>query len=179
MRVVVLTGFMGTGKSEVGKRLAKRLGRAFVDTDELVETRAGKSVAAIFRDDGESRFRTLEREAVADATARAGAVIALGGGAILDAENVARVRASGVLVCLTASADTILKRIGDVRRRPLLAKGGDPRANVERLLAERGDAYGAADLTVDTSTRTADEVVEEIRTQLAEIERSARWKSST
>ena len=178
MRAVVLTGFMGTGKSEVGKRLAKRLGRAFVDTDELVEARAGKSVPAIFRDDGESRFRALEREAVADATARAGTVIALGGGAILDDENVARVRASGVLVCLTASADTILKRIGDVRRRPLLAQG-DARANVERLLAERREAYGAADVTVDTSARTADQVVEEIRTQVAEIERSGRWKPST
>ena len=65
MRAVVLTGFMGTGKSEVGRRLAKRLGRAFVDTDELVETRAGKPVAAIFADDGEPRFRALERAAVA------------------------------------------------------------------------------------------------------------------
>ncbi len=178
MRAVVLTGFMGTGKSEVGRRLAKRLGRAFVDTDELVETRAGKPVAAIFRDDGEPRFRALERAAVVDATARAGAVVALGGGAVLDPENLACVRANGVLVCLTARPETILARIGDVRRRPLLASG-DPREIIERLLAERQEAYAAADLTVDTSERSAEEVVEEIREQLAEVERSGRWKPST
>ncbi len=178
MRAIVLTGFMGTGKSEVGRRLAKRLGRAFVDTDELVEARAGKSVATIFSDEGESRFRALERQAVADAAGRTGAVIALGGGAVLDPENLSRVRASGVLVCLTARPDAILARIGDVRQRPLLASG-DPRANIERLLDERREAYGAADITVDSSDRNADEVVEEIRGQLDELERSGRWKSST
>src|SRR5215470_5572891 len=101
-RAIVLMGFMGTGKSEVGRRLAQRLGRAFVDTDQLVEERAGKRVAAIFADDGEPAFRGLERTAVADAAARAGAVIAVGGGAVLDPENVRVLRAAGVLVHLTA-----------------------------------------------------------------------------
>ena len=178
MRTIVLTGFMGTGKSEVGRRLAKRLGRAFVDTDELVEVRAGKSVATIFADDGETRFRALERQAVADAAGREGAVIALGGGAVLDRANVDTVRANGVLVCLTARPDVILKRLGDVRQRPLLA-GGDPRANVARLLDERRDAYATADITIDSSDRSADEVVEEIRKQLGELERSGQWKRST
>ena len=97
-RAIVLMGFMGTGKSEVGRRLAHRLGRAFVDTDQLVEERAGKRVAAIFADDGEAAFRSLERTAVAVAVARGGAVIAVGGGAVLDAENVRRLREAGVLV---------------------------------------------------------------------------------
>src|SRR4249920_2152552 len=100
MGAIVLTGFMGTGKSEVGRRLAKRLGRAFVDTDQLVEARAGKTIAAIFAEDGEAAFRVLERDAVDTAAARGEAVIAVGGGAVLDAANVARLRAAGVLVCL-------------------------------------------------------------------------------
>src|SRR5437762_10029536 len=119
MGAIVLTGFMGTGKSGVGRRLATRLGRAFVDTDQLVERRAGKSVAAIFADDGEPAFRALERDAVATAAARGDAVIAVGGGAVLDATNLTRLRAAGVVVCLTAAAETILRRVGDASQRPL------------------------------------------------------------
>lgn len=179
MGAIVLTGFMGTGKSEVGRRLAKRLGRAFVDTDQLVEARAGKTVAAIFAEDGETAFRVLEREAVDTAAARGEAVIAVGGGAVLDAANVARLRAAGVLVCLTADPDTILRRVGDVRRRPLLA-GDDPRGAIERLLGERRRAYdAAADIVLDTSDHSVDQVVEEIRERIGRLERENRWKSST
>ena len=168
-------GFMGTGKSEVGRRLAQRLGRAFVDTDHVIEERAGKRVAAIFTDDGEAAFRALERDAVTEAAARGGAVVSVGGGAVLDPSNVATLRAAGVLVHLTARPEVILGRIGDPRSRPLL--GGDPRGAIARLLAERGPAYAAAaDLTIDTSNRSADEVVEDIQQALG---RSERWKSST
>ena len=96
MGVIVLTGFMATGKSEVGRRLAKRLGRAFIDTDRMVESRAGKSVAAIFTSEGEATFRRLEREAIAEAVGHADIVVALGGGAVLDAENVACVRGASL-----------------------------------------------------------------------------------
>jgi shikimate kinase len=174
-RAIVLMGFMGTGKSEVGRRLAQRLGRAFVDTDQLVEERAGKRVAAIFADDGEPAFRMLERAAVADAAARGGAVIAVGGGAVLDPENVRHLRAAGVLVYLRARPEVVLRRIGDTTHRPLLRD--DPKGTIDRLLAERGPVYAAAaDVTVDTSEHTADEVVREIQQALA---RSERWKSST
>ncbi|MCC6849716.1 MAG: shikimate kinase [Deltaproteobacteria bacterium] len=174
-RAVVLMGFMGTGKSEVGRRLAQRLGRSFVDTDHAIEERAGKRVAAIFADDGEAAFRRLEREAVADAASRGGVVIAVGGGAVLDPENVRRLRDSGVLVHLTARPEIIVRRVGDGGGRPLLRD--DPRAAVTRLLAERGPAYAAvADVTIDTSERNAGQVVEEIQQAL---ERSERWKSST
>jgi shikimate kinase len=179
MGAIVLTGFMGTGKSEVGRRLAKRLGRAFVDTDQLVEARAGKTVAAIFAEDGEVTFRALERDAVESATAHREAVIAVGGGAVLDATNVARLRAAGALVCLTADPDTILRRVGDVARRPLLA-GDDPRGTIERLMRERRPAYtAAADVVLDTSDRSVDQVVEEIRGRIGRFERDNRWKSST
>jgi shikimate kinase len=174
-RTIVLMGFMGTGKSEVGRRLAQRLGRAFVDTDQLIEERAGKRVAAIFADDGEPAFRALERAAVAEAAGRGGAVVAVGGGAVLDPENVRCLRDAGVLVYLTAPPDVILRRVGDGGSRPLLQ--GDPRVAVTRLLAERGPVYAStADVTIDTSEHTADEVVREIQQALA---RSERWKSST
>ncbi len=179
MSAIVLTGFMCTGKSEVGRRLAKRLGRAFLDTDQLVETRAGKTVAAIFAADGEAAFRALERDAVIEATSRRDPVIAVGGGAVLDGANVERLRGAGPVVCLTADRDAILRRVGDVARRPLLA-GGDPRATIDRLLAERRPAYErAADAMVDTSDRTIDEVVEQIRELIGRIEHKERWKSST
>ena len=168
-------GFMGTGKSEVGRRLAQRLGRAFVDTDQLVEERTGKRIAAIFDEEGEAAFRALEREAVAEAARRRGAVVSIGGGAVLDPENVRCLRAAGVLVHLTARPDVILDRVGDAASRPML--GADPRAAVKRLWEERAPAYAAAaDVTVDTSERTADEVVAEIQQSLA---RAERWKSST
>jgi shikimate kinase len=174
-RTIVLMGFMGTGKSEVGRRLAQRLGCAFLDTDHLVEERAGKRVAAIFAHDGESAFRALEREAVGEAARRGGTVISVGGGAVLDAANVDTLRAAGVLIHLTARPDVILTRIGDPRSRPLL--GDDPRTAITRLLDERGPLYAAAaDVTIDTSDRSADEVVGDIQQALG---RSERWKSST
>jgi shikimate kinase len=175
VRAIVLMGFMGTGKSEVGRRLAQRLGRAFVDTDQLVEERAGKRIPAIFAEAGEPEFRALERAAVAEAAGRGNTVIAVGGGAVLDPENVRCLRDAGVLVYLTARPDVILGRVGNAANRPLLRD--DPQATVSRLLAERGPVYSAAaDITVDTSERTADEVVGEIQLALA---RSERWKSST
>jgi len=174
-RAIVLMGFMGTGKSEVGRRLAQRLGRAFVDTDQLVEERAGKRVAAIFADDGEPAFRALERAAVADAAGRGATIIAVGGGAVLDPENVRCLREAGMLVHLTARPEVILRRVGDTTHRPLLRD--DPKAAVERLLAERGPVYAdAADITIDTSEHAADQVVREIQQALA---RPERWKSST
>jgi shikimate kinase len=175
VRAIVLMGFMGTGKSEVGRRLAQRLGRAFVDTDQLVEERTGKRVAAIFADDGEAAFRALERIAVAEAVAGSGAVVAVGGGAVLDPENVRVLRAGGTLVYLTARPEVILRRIGNPASRPLLKD--DPHGAVTRLLAERGPVYeAAADVTVDTSNQSAAEVVEEIQLALG---RPERWKSST
>lgn len=176
MRTIVLMGFMGTGKSEVGRRLARRLGCAFVDTDRVIEQRAGKSVSAIFADDGEPRFRSLEADVVAEVATRAGSVIAVGGGAVLAAENARRLREAGVMIHLSARPEIILERVGDVASRPMLA-GVDPRTAIDRLLAERRAAYEAvADVTVDTSDRSVDEVVEEIERQITGFEPAHRWK---
>ena len=166
MATVVLTGFMGTGKTSLGERLATRLGRPFVDTDALIERGEGRSVAAIFARDGEAHFRTVERRAIAAAVAVPGAVIATGGGAIVDPENLATLRAAAPLVCLVARPEVILARTAATGpARPLL-RGDDPMRRIADLLAERAPAYANVDLTLDTSDRPLDELVAELETFL-------------
>jgi shikimate kinase len=167
---VILTGFMATGKTEVGRRLARRLGRPFVDVDGLVEAAAGKSVAAIFAEEGEARFRQLERAAVDEACRVPGAVVATGGGTLLDPENRRRLAAAGPIVCLAATPDEILRRVADPTTRPLLANGdasGDRLARITKLLAERAPIYALATHAVDTSGLGVDEVVERVRALVA------------
>jgi len=159
---VILTGFMATGKTEVGRRLARRLGRPFVDVDGLVEAAAGQSVAAIFATHGEVRFRELERAAVAEACRVPEAVVATGGGTMLDPENRRRLAAAGPIVCLAAPAEEILRRIGDPATRPLLANGGDRLARVRALLAERAPTYALSTHTVDTAGLDVEQVVETV-----------------
>jgi shikimate kinase len=162
MTIVVLTGMMGTGKTSVGERLAAQLGAPFVDTDVLVERAAGRSVAEIFAADGEAAFRAAERRAIGEALVVPRAVVATGGGAISDADNLAALRAAAPIICLTARPDVILQR---ARRagptRPLL-QGDDAAARIAALLAARADAYAQADLTIDTSSRVLDDVVAEV-----------------
>jgi shikimate kinase len=163
---IILTGFMGTGKTEVGRRLARTIGRAFVDTDRLVEAKAGRSVASIFSERGEVGFRVLEREAVVEACALPDAVIATGGGAMVDPDNRRRLAAAGPVVCLTASPADILRRVGDPASRPLLAgTASEPErlARIRDLLAIRAPVYGSATHTIDTTGLTVDQVVDRVR----------------
>jgi shikimate kinase len=165
-RSVVLIGFMGAGKTEVGRLLAARLGMEFVDTDALVEEAARAPVERVFEALGEAGFRALERDAVARAAARPGRVIACGGGAVLAVRNYAVLKEAGPIVYLRASADELVARLGAGQGRPLLA--GDPARAVPLLLAERAAAYeAAADLVVDTDGRTPEDVAAEIAERLA------------
>ena len=160
---VLLTGFMGVGKSKIGRLLAQRLGREFFDTDQWVEAAAGKTIAALFADRGETHFRQLEHQCLRAALARRKAVIALGGGAIVQARNRELIRRSGLLICLQADVDTILARVSRNAERPLLAGLGPAaqRARIERLLAERAPFYACSDLTVCSSDeRTPEETTE-------------------
>jgi shikimate kinase len=175
---VVLTGFMGTGKTEVGGRLGRRLGWPFVDTDTLVEAAAGRSVAVIFADEGEAGFRAREREAVAQACGLPAAVIAVGGGALLDPENRRLLLAAGPVVCLRATPQEILRRLGEARDRPLLngdgtASEAERLARIESLLAARAAVYALATHAVDTDGRTPDEVAEAVRALVQEAGGSA------
>lgn len=159
---IVLVGFMGTGKSVVGRELARRLGRPFVDLDRRIEKEAGRPVAQIFGGEGEAGFREREREAVREAAALEGHVIATGGGVMVDEENVRRLKGSGWVVCLTARPEVILQRTAaTLQTRPLLA-GGEPRERIESLLKLRAPFYAKADVAVDTSDRPVQEIVEEV-----------------
>lgn len=164
---VALTGFMGTGKTAVGKRVARRLGRPFLDTDEMVEASAGKPVRRIFADDGEARFRELERAAVAEACARGDVVVSTGGGALIDERNLRALADGGLVIGLVADPETIARRVGRaIEERPLLA-GGPVVERIRALLAERERFYARATLRIDTSGRTVDEVANEVIGALA------------
>jgi shikimate kinase len=157
---IVLTGFMGTGKSTVGRLLARRLGWPFVDTDELIESRHG-SIPEIFAEHGEARFRELEREIAQALAARHGTVVATGGRLLLDAANEAALGASGVIVCLAASTEELVARLaGEADRRPLL-QGDDPSARIRDLLAERASGYGRFPQVV-TDGRSPEAVVDAV-----------------
>jgi len=137
---LVLTGFMGTGKSTVGRVLAARLGRPFVDTDALIEERHGP-IPDLFATHGEAHFRAVEREVAAELGARRGLVVATGGRLLLDPANVDTLGRSGTVVCLVASVDALVERLaGEAAGRPLL-QGADVRERIGALLAERAPGY--------------------------------------
>jgi shikimate kinase len=160
--IIFLTGFMGPGKSEVGKRLAERLGWRFVDTDALIEREEQLTIPEIFAQKGEPYFRMVEGRIVEEVCGEEGAVVvATGGGAIVDEENRQRMQESGVVVCLAASPEVILTRVGGGGNRPLL-QGGKPLDRVRSLLSQRAAAYARADISVETSDLSVDEVVEEV-----------------
>ncbi|HJP64714.1 MAG TPA: bifunctional shikimate kinase/3-dehydroquinate synthase, partial [Actinomycetota bacterium] len=153
---LVITGFMGTGKTAAGRAAAKALRLPFVDLDAMAEKVAGRTVAQIFATSGEDAFRQLERELLEDAARLSGVVIATGGGAVLHEPEFARLAEGAVVAVLSADRDEVLRRLGDGDRRPLL--GADPAGAVDRLLEARADRYAAAGPTLDTSSMTVTEV---------------------
>jgi shikimate kinase len=167
---IFLIGYRGTGKSTVARHLAQRLGYDSMDADEEVERRAGKSIAAIFADDGEAAFRDLESQLVDELSRLRRTVVALGGGAVLRDANRNAIRAAGPVVWLTAPVDAIAARLADdpatASRRPNLTKMGG-REEVEAVLAERTPIYRqCATLTVDTVGKTCAQVADEIAANL-------------
>jgi shikimate kinase len=168
---IALIGFMGTGKTVVGKLLAQKLGKEFIELDALIEKKAGKSIPEVFRQDGEIGFRELEIEVVKGIAGRKNAVIACGGGVVLNTINIARLRLECVIACLTATPSVILQRTAaDQTGRPLLAAGDKP-AQIKELLKFRRPFYEkAADITVNTSRLHAEGVAGIIIDRLANYE---------
>jgi shikimate kinase len=166
---VALIGFMGTGKTVVGRSLAARLGNEFVETDALIEAKAGKSIPEIFRQDGETGFREIEIEVTREIAGKKNAVIACGGGIVLNTINIDRLRQECVIVRLTASPEVILKRTSsDKDGRPLLAVA-DRRRQIEELLKFRRPYYErSADITINTSRLGVESVVGRIIEKLKE-----------
>lgn len=162
---LILVGFMGSGKSAVGRLVAQRLRFQFADTDAIVIERAGMEIEEIFKQHGEPHFRELETRAIESLAARERYVIATGGGAVLKERNRELLRALGFVVLLTAREEIILDRVSRHSKRPLL-RTADPRQTIERLLAERRPAYeAAAHWTLDTSDITREQAAEAIVAQ--------------
>jgi len=164
---IILGGFMGTGKTSVGKRLAERLAYEFVDLDDLIQADAGLPIDQIFATRGEGAFRAMEREMVTRMSARQRCVIATGGGAIVEPRNLEALQDIGVVIALTATPEVILSRVGRGEDRPML-RGQDTQQRIVQLLADRTPAYAKADVLVDTSARSVEEVVEHILALLAD-----------
>jgi shikimate kinase len=158
---IALVGFMAVGKSAVGRNLARKLHRRFVDIDALIEKAERCKVREIFTQKGEAYFRALEKQKLGEALSESGQVIATGGGIILDEDNLTLLRQNTLLIGLTASTDVLVSRAGKNPKRPLL-KGGDVRERVEELLQKRQSRYAEAHVTIDTSGLAIDQVVEKI-----------------
>ena len=152
---------MAVGKSAVGRTLARKLGRRFVDLDKIIEKGEGMRVKDIFSRKGESYFRQAEKQALAEVLVQGEQVIATGGGVVIDEENLRLLREKSFLVCLTAASDVLLRRAEKSRQRPLL-EGGDRAQQIGELLAQREKNYAQAHVTVDTSDLTVEQVVEKI-----------------
>lgn len=160
-RPVLLTGFMGSGKSSVGRVLARRLGCRFVDLDAEIVAAAGRSINEIFEQDGEETFRRMESTCLERVLSGPCAVIATGGGVVIAEENRRRMRECGVIVNLAVSLPQVLKRLHAATDRPLLA--GDDAANRAKLLMdERKQFYEDADIRIDTDGKSVEDVAAEI-----------------
>lgn len=165
MKNIVLCGFMGCGKSTVGKTLAANTHRTFVDMDHYIEEQAGRTVSAIFAEDGEATFRAMETDACRTLGMQNGLVIATGGGAVLNPENVDALKENGTVVWLNVSADCVLHRLSGDTTRPLLLRP-DKDAAVRELMAAREPFYrAAADITVEADFE-ADTVAKSVEAAL-------------
>ncbi|MDQ4148466.1 MAG: shikimate kinase [Actinomycetota bacterium] len=159
--IIALIGPSGAGKTEIGRRLAQRLGRPFLDTDRQIVSRAGRSISQIFADDSEEGFRKLEEQAVADAASTPGAVVACGGGVVLRPANVRALRSAGVVVYLMASPETAAARVDSAEGRPLL-QGGPVIGRLSELIRERHPLYEAAAHHVVDAEAPPERVADEI-----------------
>jgi shikimate kinase len=159
-RNIVLVGFMGTGKTTVGRLLSEQTGMPLVDMDERIEKRAGKSINQIFAEEGEKAFRSLERKMAQELSTQSGQIISTGGGIVLNPDNISDFEKNGLVVCLLASAETILERVKNDDSRPLLA--GEKQEKIIQLLETRRPLYEAIGHKIDTEGTSPHSVAAQI-----------------
>jgi shikimate kinase len=162
---IILTGFMGTGKTSVGTRLAHDLDYTFVDTDSLIEADQNMNITAIFSKLGEPYFRDVESRIIDQVMQQENQVVSTGGGAVIREENRQAFKRAGFVICLSARPEVIFDRIKSETHRPLL-QTPDPLAKIRELLAGRAKFYGQADATIDTSGKSVDDVICEIKERI-------------
>ena len=165
MANIYLVGFMGTGKTTAGKKVAQKKKWQFIDLDELIELKEKRSISDIFAKEGETYFRKIEKNTLLKVSREKNFVVACGGGIVLDKENIKIMKKTGITVCLTASAAAILKRTSAFTHRPLL-RAADPKKQIELLLKLRAPYYAQADKIIDTSRLAVDGVVKKIISKL-------------
>lgn len=161
IRNLALIGFMGTGKSTVGRMAADTLHFTFLDTDDVIVARAGSSINEIFKQQGETVFRDLEKRIVQELTRRTKTVISAGGGLPINGDNLASLKSHALVVCLWASAEKIWERVRNQSHRPLLHEG-DPLEKIRHLLEVRGPYYRQADVLINTEMRSLREVAAQV-----------------
>jgi len=161
MKNIVLTGFMGTGKSEVARELSRLRGMRLIDIDQEIETSQQKSISEIFSHYGEDYFRQLETAAILQFASEQGVIISTGGGAVLKEENLKALQAHGIIFCLTASPETIKLRTASNNDRPLL-QCDDRQLRISELLTERQPFYEKAGIMINTEAKTPFEIANEI-----------------
>jgi len=158
---IYLVGFMGTGKTSVGKELAKKKKWQFVDLDDLIEFREKRAISEIFAQKGEPYFRRVEKQVLKEVARERNFVVACGGGIVIDRANIIAMKEGGVVICLTATVPVILKRTCKESHRPLL-KVADPRKQIELLFKLRSPYYALADKAINTSRLSVKDVVNKI-----------------
>ncbi|MGC3957867.1 MAG: shikimate kinase [Verrucomicrobiota bacterium] len=161
---IALIGFMGTGKSTVGRLLAEQLKFEFLDTDVLIEHRSGKKITEIFAQNGEPAFRQLEAQLVAELTSRTHTIISTGGGLPTNPANLESLKAHSLVICLWASPERIYERVREQSHRPLL-HDPDPLGKIRALLATREKFYKQADVLINSDLRSAREVAQQVVNQ--------------
>ena len=169
---IALIGFMGTGKTSVGRLVAEQLQFDYLDTDELIQSRTGRPIVEIFSTDGEAVFRKMESELVGELAARTKTVIATGGGLPMNPQNLVSLKTHALVVCLWASPEKIWERVKNQTHRPLL-HDADPQKKIRELLAAREPFYRQADVLLNTERRSVREVTQQVVHQFR-LEASSR-----
>ncbi|NOZ61580.1 MAG: shikimate kinase [Calditrichaeota bacterium] len=159
---IYLIGFMGSGKSTVGPLLAKKMNRAFFDTDEWIINETGKTIPEIFAEDGEQFFREKEREAIQIVCKFKNMLVSVGGGAVVDSSNWLTLKKSGLMVYLQCDANEILNRVKNDLNRPLLSQAEDRLEKITSLLTQRAPIYEKADIIIDANNLTPELIAEKI-----------------